>query len=405
MKIQRYSAADMREALQIVRVELGADAVILETTETDTGIDVSAAIDYDAETVAQFRPKTPAEAAAGRRQDAVLAGSPAPGQGPESNSSLGGFDDGAAARMLRMQAEVQSIRHLMETHMARLGWNETSRGDPMAAKMMRNLSSLGLAPDVVRQLVNELGATESIDNSWTAPLQLLMKRIPVYEEDLICKGGVFAVVGPTGIGKTTTIAKLAARFALRRCAQDLALVSMDNFRVGAREQLETFGQILGIPVYAVSSGRGLEDILGALGSKKLVLIDTVGMGQRDPRLPEQFARLRSTSAELKVLLGLPANIQHDNMQAIIDAYSTVGPTACVLTKIDEVSSLGSAISVLIRSGIPLAYVADGQRVPEDLHFAKPRQTWLVEFMCEQRVGVTEAYMADNFFGVTADAHV
>ena len=216
-----------------------------------------------------------------------------------------------------------------------------------------------------------------------------------------------AVVGPTGVGKTTTIAKLAARYALNRGAQDIALVTMDTYRIGAREQLKTFGRILGTPVYEASDAASLSDTLRGLADKGLVLIDTAGMGQRDLRLARELACLADADQDIQVLLAMPANAQTEAMQEIVDAFLTANPAACILTKIDEASSLGGAFSVLIRSGLPLAYVTNGQRVPEDLHFARSRQAWLVkaavELMRRRVAPVSEDYMAHNFGEVAVDA--
>jgi flagellar biosynthesis protein FlhF len=208
------------------------------------------------------------------------------------------------------------------------------------------------------------------------------------------------------VGKTTTIAKLAARFALNASAEDVALVTTDTFRIAAREQLETFGEILGAPVYQAGDATRLAEILALLAGRRLVLIDTAGVGQRDLRLARQLSWLAAANSRVKVLLALPANTQTTALQETVEAFMVARPSACILTKTDEAASLGGALSALIQSGLPLAYVANGQRVPEDLHFARPRQTWLVKSALElmsRQDEFNEDFMAEQFAEVSVNA--
>jgi flagellar biosynthesis protein FlhF len=268
------------------------------------------------------------------------------------------------------------------------------------------MARLGLTSDAAQAIAAGLGDTVSASATWSAPLAALTERIPTCDTDLIAEGGVFAVVGPTGVGKTTTIAKLAARFALKGHAQDIALVTTDTYRLAAREQLETFGQIIGAPVYQAGDGQQLQDILNALGGRRLVLIDTAGMGQRDVRLARQLSWLARADSRVQVLLALPANGQTESLAEIVDSFLIARPVACILTKTDEANSLGGAFSVLMRTGLQLAYVANGQRVPEDLHFARPRQAWLVKTAVElmnRREDVNDDFLAEQFAEVQIDA--
>jgi flagellar biosynthesis protein FlhF len=271
---------------------------------------------------------------------------------------------------------------------------------------MRNLAGIGITPDVVRDVIAALGDGLTARTAWSAPLKQLEASIPLCDDDLIAEGGVFAIVGPTGVGKTTTIAKLAARYALRGRPEDVALVTTDTFRIGAREQLETFGEILGSPVYQAGDSARLAEVLNMLSGRRLVLIDTAGMGQRDVRLARQLSWLAAADSRVKVLLALPANTQTATLQEIVEAFMVARPSACILTKTDEATSLGGALSALIRSRLPLAYVANGQRVPEDLHFARPRQTWLVKSALElmsRHEELNEDFMAEHFAEVSVNA--
>jgi flagellar biosynthesis protein FlhF len=399
MKIRRFVANDIREAMRQVREALGPDAVILETQRVEGGIELAAAVDYDpaaGPAPAESRPPplpqpAPATIAAQATTAAV-----APPAATTSND--------AGLRSLR--DEVRTLRDLLESELSRLTWNDKVRRSAAATTAMRNMAALGLTSDVVQTIIDALGESLTADAAWSAPIGQLEARIPACENDLITEGGVYAVVGPTGTGKTTTIAKLAARFALANSADDVALVTTDTFRMAAREQLETFGEILGAPVYHAADSAKLADILKMLAGRRLVLIDTAGMGQRDVRLARQLAWVAAADDRVKVLLALPANAQTPALQEIVEAFMVARPSACILTKTDEATSLGGALSALIRSGLPLAYVANGQRVPEDLHVARPRKAWLVKSALElmNRQGtLNEDFMAEHFAEVRINA--
>lgn len=416
MKIRRFVANDIREAMRQVREALGPDAVILETQRVEGGIELSAAVDYDADAYAEAttqiaqatqamqgnsaKPASSTAAAAAAALAAELAAQPAQ-FAPQPRAPLG---DDPEFRSLR--AEIRTLRDLLETEVAHLAWNDKVRRNAAATTTMRNLARLGITPDVVQGVIGALGTGVETNSSWIGPLKQLEHSIPVCDEDLIAAGGVFAVVGPTGVGKTTTIAKLAARYALTGRTEDIALVTTDTFRIGARDQLETFGEILGAPVYQAGDGNRLAEVLRMLAGRRLVLIDTAGMGQRDVRLARQLSWLAQADSRVKVLLALPANTQTATLREIVEAFMVARPSACILTKTDEATSLGGAISALIRSGLPLAYVANGQRVPEDLHFAKPKQTWLVKSALElmrRQDEFNEDFMAEHFAEVSVDA--
>ena len=404
MKIRRFNATDMRDAMQQVSKALGPDAVILESTRTENGVAISAAIDFDP---VAYK-KTQARKITGTRIDQL-------------DTNMNETDDSApedpivisdepvvvnatpvaeTPEYLTMQAEVKSIRCLLEAQLSRLVWNERERKTPELASVLRNLSSLGLTPDVVNRLAEDVGDTDLTEASWTTPLRQLVKNIPVCDGDLVCDGGIFAVIGPTGVGKTTSIAKLAARYALTHDAADIALVTLDTYKIGAREQLETFGQILNVPVYQATDAESLNDTLRGLTDKKLVLIDTAGMSQRDVKLDGELKVLVDAEQKIDVLLAVPANMQTETLQEVVTTLSVAKPAALILTKIDEAASLGGALSVLMRGDLPLAYVANGQRVPEDLHCASARQAWLVkaavELMRQENDGASDDYMAKHF---------
>ena len=292
------------------------------------------------------------------------------------------------------------MRTLLETQVGRLVWNDAVRHAPELTRVMRNLTTLGITPDVVNDLASDIDPTDGVDNGWTNSIRRLEDRIPIFDGDFAADGGIYAIVGPTGAGKTTSIAKLAARFAMQHGTDDLALVTIDTYRIGARAQLETFGEILGAPVYQATDAASLDETLHNLAHKKLVLIDTSGVGAHDMRLATELELIAEANHPIRALLTLPANLQTGALQDIVDAFDPVNPVACILTKTDESASLGGVLSILMRSELPLAYIANGQRVPDDFHLARSRRTWLVkaaiELMRRQEFPVTDAELSELF---------
>ena len=306
-----------------------------------------------------------------------------------------------------MQRELRDLRQMLETGLAGMTWNDKRLREPLKAKILEELSALDIAPDVAMALAALAPRRTSLENPSHIPLALLAKHLPVVEDLSGISSGVMAVVGPTGAGKTTTIAKLAARWCMRHGSQDLALVSTDSYRIGARDQLLTYARILGAPMHAANSGRDLARVLERLRSKKLILIDTAGMGPRDVRLSEQLAALQLGAARARVLLALPAQGEAHALEEIVQAFAPLTPVACILTKADEAASLGAVISTTLRHRLKIAYVCDGQRVPEDLHAAHQRRVWLLrtavrlkELRAPSR---DEAYYVRNFGRVPAHA--
>ncbi len=388
MKIKRFSGPDMRSVMAEIRAAFGPDAVILETGRGADGLEVTAAMDFDP---AAYQPPPR------RRVDCTDEDLP---EAPTANTSAIGED------LDSVREEVRSIRCLLEAQLARLSWDDQVRRHPKITGIVRNLTRLGLTPATVDRLVRAADASNSKD-PWTASLKQLVNSLAACDSDLVLAGGIYAVVGPTGAGKTTSIAKLAARAQQQGLQGQVALVAMDDYRVGADAQLQAFGALLDAPVYKARDAEALADTLAGLSDMRLVLIDTAGMGQRDLRLARQLGALRRCGHAIDLLLALPANLQTQAMQEIVDVYRTARPVAGILTKIDEATSLGGAFSVLIDASLPLAYVANGQRVPEDLHLARARQAWLVKAAVEliPRSGppASEDYLAEHFAEVANDA--
>src|SRR6266436_4222235 len=368
MKIKRYSAASMRAALALVRAEQGPDAVILSSRRGADGIEVIAAVDYDEalfveanrQRVAAVSPEapTPAPSQAQAQAPASAARPPMPKPSPKlipasfrklTLSSLPAIapelfaapqpartpaatrpaaptrapatasaNTAAVAAMPAqpprpnpglgaMQRELQDLRQMLETGLAGMTWNDKRMREPLKARVLEELTAMDIAPDVAMALAAHTPQRSSLDDQSLIPLALLVKHLPVVNDvGGGVSGGIMAVVGPTGAGKTTTIAKLAARWCMQHGSGDLALVSTDGYRIGARDQLTTYARVLGAPIHSANSGMELARLLERLKSKKLILIDTAGMGPRDVRLTEQLAALQLGAARARVLLALPA---------------------------------------------------------------------------------------------------
>ena len=420
MKIKRYTAPSMRAALALVRAEQGPDAVILSSRRGEDGIEVIAAVDYDealfadanrprpapimvpSATTAPVEPIAPVAPKLAAASKAPAAPRPAPIAAPHAVPR-----PAAGEGLGAMQRELQDLRRLLETGLAGMTWSDKRLREPLQARVLEELSALDIAPDVAMALARMTPRRTNLDNPSHIPLALLVKYLPVINDMTCISGGITAVVGPTGAGKTTTIAKLAARWCMLHGSQDLALVSTDGYRIGAREQLMTYARILGAPMYAANSGQELGRVMQRLKSKKLILIDTAGMGPRDVRLTEQLAALKLGAARARVLLALPAQGEGHALEEIVRAFTHVPPAACVITKVDEAASLGGAISAVLRHRLQIAYVCDGQRVPEDLHAAHQKRVWLIRAALKLKERAprarSEASLARAFGGAAAHA--
>jgi flagellar biosynthesis protein FlhF len=273
--------------------------------------------------------------------------------------------------------------------------------------VLEELSAMDIAPDIALSLASLTPSRTSLANPSHIPLALLVRHMPVVEKLTTVNGGVIALVGPTGAGKTTTIAKLAAHWSMQHGSQDLALVSTDGYRIGAREQLMTYARILGAPMHVANNGKELSRVLERLKAKKLVLIDTAGMGPRDVRLSEQLSALQLGAARARVLLTLPAQGEGHALDEIVHAFARISPAACILTKVDEAASLGGVLSITLRHKLRIAYVCNGQRVPEDLHPAHQRRVWLAcaALKLKERAPPrgNDGYYARNFGRASAHA--
>ncbi len=263
--------------------------------------------------------------------------------------------------------EIRALRQIVEQHLAGIAWNETTRNQPVRAEVMRIMLDAGFSPQFTRNLLQDLPTDLDTPRAlaWIKGATDRELLTASTDNDIVDRGGVYALVGPTGVGKTTTTAKLAARCVLRHGAHKVALITTDSYRIGAHEQLRIYGRILGVSVTLVKDQHELQQVLHELGNKHLVLIDTMGMSQRDKLVPEMTDMLAGCAVQR--LLVLSSTSRGDTLDDIFRAYQGAGLAGCVITKTDEAASLGPILDAMIRHNICLHYVSNGQRVPEDLH--------------------------------------
>jgi flagellar biosynthesis protein FlhF len=298
---------------------------------------------------------TPTQAPQPERAPA-LAAVPPPAPAPANDEQL-----------VAMREELAQMRSMIEREMHRLT-DERLRGSPVRLQAMELMEDYGFDAGITRDVVLQLPADTAAHRGRGLMLGLLSQRLPVCPVDPLDQGGVIALVGPTGAGKTTTIAKLAARYAAEHGARNVALVTTDTTRIGGREQLHSYGRQLGVAVHEADSDAVLIQLLQRLQDYKLVLVDTAGLGQRDRALAAQLNWLRA-AREVRTLLVLPANSHYADLDEVVRRFSAARPQGVVLTKLDETGRLGSALSVVVDHQLPLTWVTDGQRVPDDLHVA------------------------------------
>ncbi|WP_295924832.1 flagellar biosynthesis protein FlhF [uncultured Xanthomonas sp.] len=270
-------------------------------------------------------------------------------------------------QLTQLRDELSLMRQMIEREMNRLT-DERLRGSPVRAQALELMDDYGFDSGITRDVVMQIPADLELHRGRGLMLGLLSKRLPIAALDPLEEGGVIALIGPTGAGKTTTIAKLASRFLERHAARDVALVTTDTIRVGGREQLHSYGRQLGIAVHEADSDAALQQLLERLADYKLVLIDTAGMGQRDRALAAQLHWLRA-SRVVRSLLVLPANAHFSDLDEVVRRFAGADPQGVILTKLDETGRFGSALSVVVDHRLPITWVTDGQRVPDDLHRA------------------------------------
>ncbi len=412
MKIRKFIAPTARQALREIRNELGEEAVILSNREVDGKVEIIAmageAMQQLTESVTAEAPKREPPFAGALLKSAKSSSRPVAqskqlskpsGHGgsvatenehrsvrPLSPGFLpAGERDEVSHRGVHVNhaqpvkveppqpmsghdnilVEIKSMHGMLQQQLAALSWNNVQQCDPQRAGLLRKMLNSGFSALLARQLLDKMPAGNAQGKSWIR--QILKHNLHTVSEadGIVAKGGVYALIGPTGVGKTTTTAKLAARAVVRYGADKVALMTTDSYRIGAYEQLKIYGKILGVAVHAVKDTSDLRLTLSALKHKHLVLIDTVGMGQRDERVGDQNEMF--DAAGVRRLLLLNATSGGDILEDVVRKYHSDKIIGCIVTKLDEAVHIGAVLDVVVRHRLVMHYVANGQRVPEDLH--------------------------------------
>ncbi|MFJ4457936.1 flagellar biosynthesis protein FlhF [Pseudomonas sp. NPDC089392] len=424
MQVKRFFAADMRQAMKLVRDELGADAAIIGNRRIAGGVELTAALDYKLSALAPRVPNAEleeelrkthtriatAQAELDHRQDSsdnnrqLFAGQSLTAAEPLIEPHVDAPEATAAVapapvdpRLFdAMRSELSGLRELLEVQLGSLAWTQLQGSKPQQANLWRRLQRIGLSGPIARELLDLTCEIEEPRQAWRMLLAHLARMIEIPEVEPIEEGGVIAMVGPAGMGKTTTLAKLAARYVLKYGAQNLALVSMDSFRIGAQEQLKTLGRILNVPVTYVDPGQSLAAALEPLLRKRVVLIDTAGLQASDPALRMQLETLAGRGIAAKNYLVLATTSQKQVLTAAYHSYKRCGLAGCILTKLDETASLGDVLSLAISHELPVAYLTDGPRIPDDLHLPRGHQLVTRAVNVQQQDEPSEEAMADMF---------
>ena len=263
-----------------------------------------------------------------------------------------------------VMAELRQMKHFIADQIEALSWFDETRRQPVRKRLLKTLMTAGFSPALARALVSrvpvELDEVRAL--GWTAKALERNLRCDA-DGSLFDAGGIFALIGPTGVGKTTSTAKIAANFALKHGTQSMGLITVDAYRIGAQDQLRSFGRMLGVPVHVAHDTASLNDFLQLFAKKKLVLIDTAGIGQRDPRVDELLASLSSKA--VRKLLVVNAAAQVETQEEVITAYRGAQAAGMIISKLDEAVRPAGALDCAIRHRMRVVGVADGQRVPED----------------------------------------
>lgn len=389
MNVKRYFARTAREALRALKDELGGDAIVLANRAVEGGVEILALppgamaavhtslMPAPAGHEPQARPQELFEAAIPPlpRQKPPVPGLAVAHTAHTLISTPGGESGEELARIKALEAtngqlmnELVAIRFLVERQLAGVAGGASSRQAPARGRLLGELLEKGFSAALARRLVQQVGEQPTPEEDRACVKRAIDEQLRALDSDadIIDRGGVYALVGPTGVGKTTTTAKLAARCVVRHGAGKLALVTTDGYRIGAHEQLRIYGRILGVPVFTVRDAAELRETLADLRNKHMVLIDTIGMSQRDRMVAQQAAMLLG-AGDVRRLLLLNATCRGDTLDDVIRAYRGTDLAGCIFTKVDEAASLAPALDAVLRHELELFYVANGQRVPEDLH--------------------------------------
>ena len=347
MNIRKFIAPTARQALRDIRNELGDEAVILSNRNVGEGVEIIAVAN---ETMEQLTDSAAAQKADDKGKPRLAPRAPILAPQSSENNIL---------------VEIKSMHSMLQQQLSALSWNDVQNRTPHTADLLRRMLNSGFSTLLARQLLDKIPAEKTQGESWIREVLKRNLHVAGEADDIVANGGVYALIGPTGVGKTTTTAKLAARAVVRYGADKVALLTTDSYRIGAYEQLKIYGKILGVAVHAVKDTDDLRLTLSALRHKHLVLIDTVGMGQRDERVGDQNEMFDAVGVQRLLLLN--ATSSGDTLEDVVRMYHSDEVIGCIATKLDEAVNLGAVLDVVVRHRLVMHYMANGQRVPEDLH--------------------------------------
>ncbi len=398
MSIRKFFAATARQALRDIHNELGDDAIIISNRKVANGVEIIALDNEDIVMMTQnsvdHKPQTAIPTTARRvpvhemptaapRVEAfipkVVRSVPQPSATVTAVKPQMAQAQAAQPQVVKPQVvkrevqdhneglldEIKSMHDLLQQQISAMAWSDVQRQDPNRAGLLRGLLNAGFSSMLASQLVGKMPNGKEEGAAWIKQVLKNNLQVSNTEDDIVTRGGVYALIGPTGVGKTTTTAKLAARAVVRYGSDKVALLTTDSYRIGAYEQLKIYGKILGVAVHAVKDTDDLKRTLISLRGKHLVLIDTVGMGQRDERVANQNEMFDAT--HVRRLLLLNSTSSGETLDDVVRMYHSEKVIGCIATKLDEAVTLGAVLDVALRHRLTMHYMANGQRVPEDLH--------------------------------------
>lgn len=365
MDMKRFHEKNMHTALQKIREELGDNAVIISSSQNSTGVEVVAATDYEAVENSDVTPNIEFYEKSSIANMQVASKSLADRHNIDIEPVVHEIDTSA------IQKEISQLRAIIESQTELISWNKLIDQNTVARRLLQKLSISGFGFNLSKLLLGTVKSVNDFDSAWSQIEVRLKDKLSMTQECVIEAGGIVALVGPTGVGKTTTIAKIAAQYAMQHGNSDIAIISTDHFRIGAHDQISIYGSILNVPVVTANDESELHKALKIVKNKKLVLIDTAGLSQRDARVQEVMQALSKLSKDLITYLVVSANSQLCVQKEIINNFRSDNINGVVVSKTDEASQIGGVLTALIEQSLPLAYETTGQRVPEDI--VRPNQ--------------------------------
>ena len=403
MNIKRFLAKSSREALNMVRNELGEDASIISNRQVDGWNEILAVHGHEMDelisnshptpetTPTAWIPKVEIEATEAPRKrldkqkiqelaaifnikaDSQKPLRPLGVDMPKPQAKPVAVDSSTETQsytpeIKMMMNEIRQMRDLFSSQLSELSWGSTQQRNPVKKELLRTMMSAGFSASLAKRIVDRCPTDYSKHEALPWAKDLISRNIQAIsdEANILDAGGIYALLGPTGVGKTTTLAKMAARYVMKHGPENLALITTDAYRIGGHEQLRIYGKILGVMVHAVKDEADLKLALKEFKGKHTVLIDTVGLSQKDSMVSEQINMLFNADDKIKKLLCLNAGNTIENLNDVTKAYIGRGLDGCIIPKVDEAVTLGGALNVVMQHKLKVHYLTNGQRVPEDI---------------------------------------